>query len=110
MEWIRTLDDYFTLVQKDTPVIMIFSADWCPDCRYLDLFIDDIATEYKDKLEIYKVNRDEFGELCETLDIMGIPSLLAYRDGKVVNRWVNGKRKSREEVEDFLETVLQKPH
>lgn len=110
MEWVGSLDDYFTLVQKQTPVVMIFSAEWCSDCRYLDMYIDDVANQYAGQVELYKVNRDDFGELCETLDIMGIPSFLAYREGRVVNRFVNGKRKSREEVEDFLNTVLTKPN
>lgn len=110
MNWVATTDEYFTLVQGQKPVVMIFSADWCPDCRYLDVFIDEVAVDYQDRLTFYKVNRDEFGELCETLDIMGIPSFVAYQDGKVIGRFVNSKRKSREEVEDFLNVILSKPH
>ena len=110
MDWIQSLDEYVSTVQRETPVVMVFSADWCADCRYLDFFIDDVAAQYAGKLDMFKVNRDEFGDLCETLEIMGIPSFLVYRNGEVVNRWVNGKRKTREEVEDFLNTVLQKPH
>lgn len=110
MEWIQSTDEYNRLVQQDKPVVMIFSADWCPDCRYLDVFIDEVATDYADRVELHKVNRDEFGDLCESLEIMGIPSFVAYKEGKVVGRFVNSKRKTREEVEDFLNGVLSKPH
>lgn len=106
MRAITSLDEYFTVVREDKPAVMIFSAGWCPDCRYLDVFIDDVEEKYRDQMDFYKVDRDQFLELCETLDIMGIPSFLVYRRGQVVGRFVNGKRKTREEVEGFLDEVL----
>lgn len=108
MEFVQSLEEYFTLVRDETPTVMVFTAGWCPDCTFLKTFIDDVRQEYEGKLRMYWIDRDEYGDLCETLDIMGIPSFLAYKDGKVVSRFVNGKRKSKQEVEDFLNDFLSK--
>lgn len=108
MEEIQSMEEYFTLVRGSEPVVMVFTADWCPDCTFLKRFVDEVAEQYADKLKMYWVNRDNFGDLCETLDIMGIPSFVAYHDGNVVNRFVNGKRKTREEVEAYLDDTLAK--
>lgn len=107
MEEIQSLDQYFTVVRGARPVVMIFSAGWCPDCRYLDTFIDQVIRDNPD-FDFYKVDRDRFGELCETLDILGIPSLVAYREGQVVGRFVSKLRKTKEEVQSFLDDVRAK--
>lgn len=108
MEWIQSTDEFFTRVREVKPVVIIFSAGWCPDCTYLDMFIDEVAEEYQNTFDFYKVNRDEFGDLVETLDIMGIPSFLVYGQGKLISRFVNGKRKTREEVTAFLDDAIEK--
>ncbi|MCL6517148.1 thioredoxin family protein [Alicyclobacillus sp.] len=107
MKQIATLDEYFTVVRGSRPAVMVFSAGWCPDCRFMDTYIEDIVRDNPD-FDFYKVDRDQFGELCETLDILGIPSLLAYRDGQVVGRFVSKLRKTREEVQSFLDEVHAK--
>jgi thioredoxin-like negative regulator of GroEL len=108
MKNIESLDEYFTVVRGSTPVVMVFSANWCPDCRFLDRFIDDVEKKYAGKIAMYKVDRDQFPELCETLDIMGIPSFVAYQNGNVLTRFVSKLRKTQAEVEAFLDDVLAK--
>ncbi|MBX5436937.1 MAG: thioredoxin family protein [Alicyclobacillaceae bacterium] len=108
MEQVQSMDEFFTLAREQTPTVMLFSAGWCPDCRYLDVFIDDVVNDYEGRMRFFKVDRDQFPELCETLDILGIPSFVVYRGGEVVGRFVNGKRKTRQEVEDFLNGVLER--
>ncbi|MCL6636494.1 MAG: thioredoxin family protein [Alicyclobacillus sp.] len=104
---VTSLDEYFTLVRGADPVVMVFSADWCPDCRYLDGFLADVAAA-RPQFAFYKVDRDAFPELCESLDILGIPSLLAYQHGRVLGRFVSKLRKTRAEVEAFLDDVAQR--
>jgi thioredoxin-like negative regulator of GroEL len=108
MEWIQSNDEFFTKAREEKPTVFLFTAGWCPDCRFLDPFIDEVVAEYGDRFNFYKVNRDEFGDLCETLDIMGIPSFVVYKGGQVINRFVNGKRKTRQEIEAFLDDTLAK--
>ncbi len=106
MEKIESLSQYEAVISRETPVVLVFSADWCPDCRFLDTFIDQVVEEYQDKFAFYHVDRDEQSELCEKLDVLGIPSFIAYQAGEEVNRFVNGKRKSRQEVTEFLNQTL----
>lgn len=111
MEAIQSVTQFESLRDNtEKPVVFVFSADWCPDCRFLDVFIDEVAAEYEDRLTLVKIDRDAYAEICDSLEIMGIPSFVAFLGGQVVSRFVNGKRKTRAEVEEFLDGVLHKPN
>lgn len=85
-------------------VIVLFTADWCPDCRFIEPDLPDIEAAFTDYTFI-KVDRDKFIDICEENDIMGIPSFLAYKDGNVVGRLVSKDRKTKEEIEQFIENL-----
>ncbi|HIR14976.1 MAG TPA: thioredoxin family protein [Candidatus Onthosoma merdavium] len=90
-----------TLCEKQGIQVFLFSADWCPDCVFLKTFMEELVAEWK-QIEFVYVNRDQFPSLCERLAVLGIPSFIAYRDGKECARLVSTLRKSRAEVEAFL--------
>lgn len=104
MEDITSIEQYVNAMRATGPTVMLFSADWCPDCRYLDTFIDTVV-EAHPEYRFYHVDTESFPELCETYDVMGIPSFLAYHKGQVIGRFVNRNRKTKREVEGFLEQV-----
>ncbi|HZG71364.1 MAG TPA: thioredoxin family protein [Chondromyces sp.] len=81
--------------------IFLFSADWCPDCRFIEPVMPEIAENHPDYTFIY-VDRDQFIDLCAEEDIFGIPSFLAYEDGKELGRFVSKDRKTKEEIENFI--------
>ena len=85
--------------------MFLFTADWCGDCRFLDPFLPEIEERYKNKYTFVSVNRDQFIDLCQELDIFGIPSFVAYQDGKELGRFVSKDRKTKEEVENFLDNL-----
>jgi len=58
------------------PAIVDFWAEWCPPCKMLSPVLDEIAREYEGKLNVYKVNTDEQGEIASLFGIQSIPSLL----------------------------------
>jgi thioredoxin 1 len=62
--------------EGDIPVIVDFYADWCRPCRALAPTMDELATEYKGKIRIYKINTDENKELSGLMGISSIPALL----------------------------------
>ena len=64
----------------------------------------NLEKEYSDYTFI-KVDRDENIDLCQELMIMGIPSFVVYRDGKEIARLVNKERKTKQQVEEFLNSV-----
>ncbi|KRL38598.1 thioredoxin [Liquorilactobacillus uvarum DSM 19971] len=90
---------------SDGTYVLFFTADWCPDCRFIKPAMPQIEEEYKDYTFI-QVDRDENIKLCQELGIMGIPSFLVYRDGKESARLVNKDRKTKEEVEHFLNQAV----
>lgn len=81
--------------------MLFFSADWCPDCRFIKPAMPDIEAEYPDFNFIY-VDRDDNIEVAQEYQVMGIPSFIALEDGKEIGRFVNKDRKTKAEVESFI--------
>jgi len=104
---IQNIEDYQRVIAQERATVLLFSADWCSDCRYLDTYIDEIVTSYSAHFEFYLADRDEQIELCQSLDVLGIPSFVVYQSGREVARFVNGKRKFKPEVVEFLDAALQ---
>ena len=91
-------------IENGRPAIMKFEAGWCPDCRRMDMFIGEIVSEHDDK-DWFEVNRDEFPELAEKYEVMGIPSLLVFKDGEKTAHLHSANAKTPEQVREFLQTV-----
>ncbi|MCA9765710.1 MAG: thioredoxin family protein [Carnobacterium sp.] len=94
----------FQLVSKKEKVIFFFYADWCGDCVFIKPEIPGIVKAHPE-ITFIKVDRDKFVELCEELSIIGIPSFLAYENGKEIGRFVSKNRKTKEEIETFIQTL-----
>lgn len=83
-------------------VIMLFSADWCPDCRVIEPFLPEIEEAFP-AYKFVLVDRDQFIEVCQKHNVFGIPSFLAFKDGDEVGRFVSKNRKTKEEIMEFIE-------
>ncbi|ADU31528.1 thioredoxin family protein [Evansella cellulosilytica] len=99
--------EQFEQLTNGTGTVFMFSAGWCPDCVVIEPDLPAIEKEFPE-FDFYKVNRDEFIELCQELEIMGIPSFVAYKNGVEVNRFVNKNRKTKEEIVSFLREAKSK--
>ncbi|MCP3741110.1 thioredoxin family protein [Rossellomorea sp. BNER] len=84
--------------------IFMFSADWCPDCRIIEPILPEIEEKYSEYTLVY-VDRDKFIDLCIELDVFGIPSFLAFEDGEELGRFVSKERKTKEEIEKFIDSL-----
>ena len=84
--------------------VLFFTAGWCPDCRFIKPAMPEIEEEFSD-FNFIQVDRDENIDLCQELDVYGIPSFIVYEDGKEVDRFVNKDRKTKKEVENFLKAI-----
>lgn len=103
MQKLQSVEEFNTIIQNGKN-ILLFSADWCSDCRFIEPFIDEVVEKYPHYTFTY-IDRDEFIDLCGELEVMGIPSFIAYENGQQIGRFVNGKRKTREEIEMFIENL-----
>ena len=73
-----------TVLQSAEPVLVDFWAEWCGPCRRLAPTIDALATDYAGKVTIGKLNVDENPGTASKFQIRGIPAVLLFKDGAVV--------------------------
>src|SRR5690606_1455123 len=106
---IRITNDaqFHDLVGRDKLTIVVFKTTWCGDCQYIIPFMPDVVQQYEGKATFYEVDRDELPDLCIELNILGIPSFIAYKDGKEIARFVSKLRKTREEIEQFVNRTIE---
>ena len=72
------------VLKSDLPVLVDFWAEWCGPCRRLAPTVDAVATEFKDRLTVGKLNVDENPNTSFKFSIRGIPTLLLFKNGEIV--------------------------
>jgi len=107
MDKISSPFEFQLAIESPRLTVAIFKADWCSDCKYIDPFIPEVEQNYADRLTLVEVDVDAVGDVSQEQNIMGIPSFVAYADGRELVRFVNKLRKSREEIENFLDRALE---
>ena len=75
------------VLKSDVPVLVDFNADWCGPCRMLKPILEELSEE-RSEYKIVSINIDEEDELAEEYDVSSIPCLVAFKNGKEVNRSV----------------------
>jgi thioredoxin 1 len=88
-------DNTFTthVLANAEPVLVDFWAPWCGPCRMIAPQIHELATEYGGRAKIVKLNVDENPETAARYNITGIPTLLIFKNGQVVDRVVGAVSK-----------------
>ena len=105
MQKIQDIETFKKIISDDQIVIIKFEASWCPDCKAMDMWIDPIVEKYS-QYDWYVVNRDEVEEAAIENEVMGIPSILIFKDGKKLHHLHSANAKSPEQVESFLAESL----
>ena len=89
---------------KEKPVLVDFWAPWCGPCQMLGPTIEEIEKEYKNKISVVKLNIDENKEKAMEYNIMSIPAVKLFKDGKVVDEFIGLMDK--ENIKKFIEKNL----
>ncbi|MDQ6699654.1 MAG: thioredoxin [Acidobacteriota bacterium] len=90
------------VLKSEVPVLVDFWAEWCGPCRQMTPTIDTLASEYQGKAKIGKLNVDENGQTAARYNVRGIPTLLLFKGGKIVEQKVGAIGKS--EVQKMLDS------
>lgn len=92
------------VLQSDKPVMIDFWAEWCGPCRALMPVVEDVAGSIGDKVKIVKMNIDENPETPTKYGIRGIPTLMVFKDGQLVDTRVGGM--SKQQLSDWLSSII----
>lgn len=97
--------EQFEQLKDQGKTIFMFSAEWCGDCRFIEPALPEIEANFKEYTFVH-VDRDQFIDLCQQVDVYGIPSFIAYENGKELGRFVSKDRKTQEEIEAFISSLI----
>ncbi len=104
MEKIITDSNYESIVAEGLPIVLDFSATWCGPCKKIAPIIDELAAEYKGRVNVGKCDVDDNEELTSKFGIRNVPTVLFIKNGEVVNKNVGAAPKSTfvEKIEELL--------
>jgi len=94
-------DKNFQQLTKNKIVLVDFWASWCAPCRMMAPVLNEVANELSGNYQVGKVNVEEFQSLAQKFKVRGIPTLILFKNGVEVNRFVGVKPK------DFLLKQIQ---
>ena len=87
-----------------TPVVIDFSATWCGPCKMLEPVVEQLADEWEGKAQVYKIDIDQTPSVPQQFGVMGVPTLMLFKNNEVKSQIVGFKPKKKiaKEFESFF--------
>ena len=103
---VEITDDNFEqqVLQSEGPVLVDVSTEWCAPCKMLSPIIEELASEYDGKLKVGKLDADTSPSIAARYRILGVPTLLFFKNGELVDTQVGLIPK--QELQNKLDTLL----
>ncbi|MDF2661002.1 MAG: thiol-disulfide isomerase [Paenibacillus sp.] len=104
MDNIQSVEQFRELTGRDELTVVKYYTTWCPDCKNLDRFLDDIIAEHSDKTWV-SMDAEKFQPIAEENEVRGIPSLLVYRGGQKIAHLHSKFAKTPDQVREYLNSL-----
>ncbi|MGI9228823.1 MAG: thioredoxin TrxA [Gammaproteobacteria bacterium] len=92
------------VLNSETPVMVDYWAEWCGPCKMIAPILDEVADEYGERLKVAKMNVDENPETARKYAVRGIPALMIFKGGEVIDTKVGAMSKS--QLSAFIDNVI----
>lgn len=97
--------EFDALMSQGKPALVQFDATWCPYCKALQPHLQKLAEKRRSELDVFRLDVDEEPDLAAEYDVRGLPTLIIFRDGKVIGRFDGSA--GADELSDWVEGVIR---
>src|SRR5688500_15415227 len=86
LKYVNTLDFKTEVLDDSLPVLVDFTATWCPPCKMVDPIVKELAAEWEGKVKVVKCDADQNPDILVTYSILGLPTVMLFKGGQMLER------------------------